>query len=96
MDKKGKSSPARLSVQVTQHLTSAVAGKAMKEAQMSVHKLSQPFVSNVSNAFTNISDTVSNQQNLVASFTALMQKLQLLVKIGDKVAKVCSSVSPLL
>ena len=96
MDKKGKSSPTRLSIRVTQDSASAVAGKAMEDAQMSAHKLSQPIVSNVSDAFTNISDTVSNQQNLVTSFNALMQRLQLLVTIGDEVVKVCSSVSSLL
>jgi hypothetical protein len=69
----------------------------MEQAQTSAKKLSQPLVSNVPDAFTNISDTLSNQQKLVASFSALMKQLEPLVKIGDEVAKVCSSASsPLL
>ena len=96
MDKKGNPSPARLFVRLTQDSTSAVAGNAMEQAQTSAQKLLRPLVSDVSNACTNISDTLSNQQNLVTSFQGLMERLEPLVKIGDEVAKVCSSASSLL
>jgi hypothetical protein len=44
----------------------------------------------VSDTFTTITDTMSNQQNLITSFSSLMMKLEPLIKIGDEVAKVCS------
>jgi phage-related minor tail protein len=97
VDKKGNPSAVKLSVRVTQDSTSAVAADAIQQARMSAQQLSQPLVSTMSDAFADISDTVSNQQNLITSFNALMKRLEPLVKIGDEVAKVCSSVSsPLL
>jgi len=65
-----------------------VAGNAVEQAQMSAQGLALPLVTNASDAVTNISNTWTNQQNLVTSFDALMQKLEVLVKFGDKVAKV--------
>jgi hypothetical protein len=41
-------------------------------------------------------NAVANQQNLIAAFDAVMKKLGVLVKVGDEVAKVCSSVPSLL
>jgi hypothetical protein len=97
VDKKGNPSPAQLSVRVTQDSTSAVAGSAVEQAQTSAQKLSRPLIVNASDALSNISNTASNQQNLVTTFDALMKKLEVLVKVGDEVAQVCSSVSsPLL
>jgi hypothetical protein len=94
VNNKGNPSPARLSVRVTHDSTSAVAGNAVGRAHVSVQKLIGPVVvATVSNAATNISNTVSNQQNLITSFESLMKKVGVLVKIGDDVAKVCSSVS---
>jgi phage-related minor tail protein len=94
VDKKGNPSAVQLSVRVTQDSTSsAVAANAIQQAQTSAQQLSQPLVSTMSDAFADISDTMSNQQNLVTSFNALMKRLEPLVKIGDEVAKVCSSVS---
>ena len=66
---------------------SAVAGTAMERAQTVAQKLSQPLVANADNV-------VSNQQNLITSFNALMKKLGVLVKVGDEVAKVYSSHLP--
>src|SRR5258705_5605348 len=68
----------------------------MDQAQTSAQKLLRPLVSDASDAFTNIPDTLSNQQNLVTSFQALMTRLEPLVKIGDEVAKVFSSPPSLL
>jgi hypothetical protein len=93
VDGKGNLSPARLSVRVTQDLTSAIAGGAVEQTQTSGQMLSLPPVASVPDALTNISNTVLNQQNLVTSFDSLMKKLEVLVKVGDEVAKVCSLVS---
>lgn len=95
VDTKGNQSAAKLSVRITRDSDAAVAGNALKQAQTSKQKLLQPSVSKVSDALINTSDTLSNQRNLVASFTSLMKKVEPLVKIGDEVAKVCSSVPSL-
>jgi len=97
VDMKGNPSPARLSVRVTQHSTSAIAGSAVEKAQVAAQKLLAPIVvANVSHAITNAVNAISNQQSLITPFEALVNKLGVLVKIGDEIAKVCSSVfSPL-
>ena len=71
-----------------QESTSIVAGDAVEQAQISAQGLAPPLVTNVSDAVTNISVTWTNQQNLVALFDSLMQKLGLWLKVGDEVAKV--------
>ena len=71
-----------------QESTSIVAGDAVEQAQTSVQGLAPPLATNVSDAVTNISDIWTNQQNLVVLFDSLMQKLGVLVKVGDEVAKV--------
>jgi hypothetical protein len=85
---------------MTQDSTSAVAGGAVEHAQKSAQNLSRSLVVNASEDLTNISNTLStlsNQQTIVTSFDALMKKVEVLVKVGDEVAKVCFSVfSPLL
>jgi hypothetical protein len=82
---------------MTQDSTSAVAVGAVKHAQKSAQNLSRPLVVNASDDLANISNTLSNQQNIITSFVALMKKVEVLVKVGDEVAKVCFSVfSPLL
>ena len=91
VDREGKPSPAKLSVRITQDSTSAVAGGALELVQTLAQKLPQPLVSNASDAFTDI--TLLNQQNLVTSFGALMKKFEPLIKIGDEIAKVRSSIS---
>ena len=58
-----------------------MAGDAVEQAQTSAQGLAPPLV-------TNIPDTLTNQQNLVALFDSLMQKLGLWLKVGDEVAKV--------
>ena len=65
-----------------------MAGDAVEQAQTSAQGLAPPLVTNVSDVVTNISDTWTNQQNLVALFDSLVQKLGVLVKVGDEVAKV--------
>jgi hypothetical protein len=65
----------------------------VEQAQTLTQKLSQPLVAKVSDAVTNTANAVSNQQKLITSFDALMKKLGVLIKVGDEVAKVFSSVS---
>ena len=65
----------------------------MEQAQTAVQKLSEPLISNVSDVVTNAANAVSNQQDLITSFDAVMKKLGVLVAIGDEVTKVCFSVS---
>ena len=71
-----------------QESTSIVAGDAVEQAQTSAQGLALPLATKVSDTVTNISDTWTNQQNLVVLFDSLMQKLGVLVKVGDEVAKV--------
>jgi hypothetical protein len=94
-DRKGNPSPAKLSVRITQDSTSAIAGDAVERAKTSTTELSQPLISKMSDALTETSDTISNQENPVASFDTLMKKFEPLVKIGDEVAKVRAFVSSL-
>ena len=89
-DKKGNPSPVKLSVRITQNSTSSVAGDALERAKKSAKEFSQPLISKMSDALTNTSTTISNQDNLVASFDTLMKKFEPWVKIGDEVAKVRS------
>ena len=92
VNKEGNPSPARLYIRITRESISAVAGDALEQAQTFAQKLSQPLISNASDAFTNISDTLSHQQKLITSFDALLMQFKPLVKIGDEIAKVCSAV----
>jgi hypothetical protein len=70
----------------------AVASIAVEQALLSGEKLSQPLVvttvANL-NAVTDLTDTTSTQQNLVTSFGSLLDKVGILLTVGDEVAKVC-------
>jgi len=87
VDEKGNPSAGQLSIRIMQESASVIAGHAIEQAQTSAQGLAQPLVSSVTDV-TNISDAWTNQQNLITSFSALMQKLRVLVEIGDTVAKV--------
>jgi hypothetical protein len=65
-----------------------VAGDAVEQAQTSAQGLALPLATDVSDTVTNISNTQTNQRDLITSFDALMKKLGVLVKVGDEVAKV--------
>ena len=56
----------------------------VEQTQTSAQKLSQPLVANASDTISNI---VLNQQNIVTLFDAIMKKLEVLIKVGDEVAK---------
>ena len=87
VDEKGDPSAGQLSIRIMQESASVVAGHAVEQAQTSAQGLAQPLVTGVADA-VNISDAWTNQQCLITSFSALMQKLGVLVEIGDAVAKV--------
>ena len=88
VDKAGNPNTSRLSIRITQDLTPVIAGCAVEEAHAMAHGLTKPFVADAADALAAISGTVSNQQNLITTFDGLMNKLGILVKIGDEVAKV--------
>ena len=88
VDKAGNPNASRLSIRITQDLTPVIAGCAVEEAHAMAHGLTKPFVADAADALAAISGTVSNQQNLITTFDGLMNKLRILVKIGDEVSKV--------
>jgi hypothetical protein len=89
-DKKGNPSTGRLTIRITQQSTSVVAGTAVEQALLSGTNHPQPpAINTMSNAVTDLTDTASNQQKLVTSFGSLLDKVGILVTVGDEVAKVC-------
>ena len=88
-DKRGNPSPGRLTIRIAQLSMSAVASAAVEQAQLSGKQLPQPLVVNtMANTVTDLTNTASNQQNLVTSFGSLLDKVGVLLTVGDKVAKV--------
>lgn len=69
---------------------SAAAG-ATAQARAAEQKLSPPLVINASDAVTSVANTVSNQMDLATSIGSLLAKVEVLVKVGDEIAKVCSA-----
>jgi len=68
----------------------AIAGTAIEQALLSGKNLPQPLaVNTISSAVTDLTDTALNQQNLVTSFGSLLEKVGILLTVGDEVAKVC-------
>jgi len=69
---------------------SAVAGTALEQALLSGKNLPQPLAVNAMfSAVTDLTNAASNQQNLVISFGSLLDKVGILLTVGDEVAKVC-------
>ena len=81
VDKEGNPSAARLHVRITQDSISGVADDVMEQAQSA--KFARPLDSRVF-------DALSNQQSLVTSFSAVLELIKPLVKVGDEIAKVWS------
>jgi hypothetical protein len=69
-------------------VTSTISGGTVEQAQASVQMLLQPLITNMVDTLMYVSNTLPNQQNLIALFDALMKKLGVLVKVRDEVAKV--------
>jgi hypothetical protein len=87
-DKRGSPSTGRLTIQIAQESMPAAA-MALEQALTSAQNLSQPSVANMSDAVTHLTNTASNQKSLIKSFGSLLGKVEMLVKVGDEVAKVC-------
>jgi hypothetical protein len=68
---------------------SDVAGDNVERAQTAAQKLSPPPIVNAIDGVTNLPGTDSNQMTLETSLGSLLGKVEILVKIGDEVAKVC-------
>jgi hypothetical protein len=71
---------------------SAVA-TTIEQARMAAKTLSPPPIDNVADDVTNLAKTVSSQMNVVTPFGSLLGKVEILVKVGDEVAKVCPVLS---
>ena len=61
----------------------------MAHARTAAQKLSSPHIVDVADGDINLTGTVSNQMSLVTSLGSLLGKVEILVKVGDEVAKVC-------
>jgi hypothetical protein len=89
-DKKGNPSTGRLTIRITQQSMTVVAGTAVEQALLFGTNRPQPLaINNMPNAVTDLTDAASNQQKLVTSFGSLLDKVGILVSVGDEVAKVC-------
>jgi hypothetical protein len=86
-DEKGNPSAGRLAIRIAEQSVSAAA-YVVQQARVAEQTLSPPPVAKLSDAVTIITDAASTQKDLVTSFGSLMSKLEILVKVGDEVAKV--------
>jgi hypothetical protein len=70
---------------------SGIASDSVEHARSAAQKLtSSPPIVNAADSVTNLGGTVSNQMGLATSLGSLLGKIEMLVKIGDEVAKVCA------
>jgi hypothetical protein len=92
-DERGRPIGGRLTVRVVAVQSMSAAASATAQARAAEQKLSPPLVVNASEAVTSVTNTVSTQMDLVTSMGSLLAKVDVLVKLGDEVAKVCSQLS---
>ncbi|KIL54776.1 hypothetical protein M378DRAFT_174052 [Amanita muscaria Koide BX008] len=76
------------SIQVAEQSTTSAISRAVEQAQTSEQQLSPPRLAKMADAVTSLANTASNQTDLVISFNCLLDKVAILVKIGDGVAKI--------
>ncbi|KAM6493347.1 hypothetical protein JOM56_011481, partial [Amanita muscaria] len=76
------------SIQVAEQSTTSAISRAVEQAQTSEQQLSPPRLAKMADAVTSLANTASNQTDLVISFDCLLDKVAILVKIGDGVAKI--------
>jgi hypothetical protein len=88
-DERGNPSAGRLTIRIEHQSMSDVAGNNVEHARMAAQKLSPPPIVNAVDGDTILAGIVSNQMGLVTSLGSLLGKVEILVKIGDEVAKVC-------
>jgi hypothetical protein len=89
-DEGGHPSAGRLTIRIEQQSMSDVASDNVEHARTAVQKLSSSPIVNVADGVTNFASAVSNQMGLETSLRSLLGKIEMLVKIGDEVAKVCA------
>ncbi|KIL58336.1 hypothetical protein M378DRAFT_170769 [Amanita muscaria Koide BX008] len=75
-------------IQVAEQSTTSAISRAVEQAQASEQQLSPPRLTKMSDAVTSLANTASNQTDLVTSFDCLLDKVAILVKIGNEVAKI--------
>ena len=68
---------------------SDIASDNVEHTQTAAQKLSSSPIVNVADGVTNLAGTASDQMTLETSLGSLLGKVEILVKIGDEVAKVC-------
>jgi hypothetical protein len=74
---------------------SGIASDSVEHARSVAQKLtSSPPIVNAADSVTNFGGTVSNEMGLATSLGSLLGKVEILVKIGDEVAKVYLSYVP--
>jgi hypothetical protein len=89
-DERGNPSAGRLTIRIEQQSMSGIASDSVEHARSAAQKLtSSPPIVNAADGVTNIAGTVSNQMSLATSLGSLLGKVEMLVKIGDEVTKVC-------
>lgn len=91
LDDKSWNPIVRLTIRITKQSMATVTDTT-KEAWTAAQKLSPSLVANVADGVPISTDTVSNQ-SIVTSFGSLLRKVGILVKVGNKVAKVCPLLS---
>jgi hypothetical protein len=69
---------------------SGIASDSVEHARSAAQKLTSPPIVNAADSVTDLGGTVSNQMGLATSLGSLLGKIEMLVKIGDEVAKVCA------
>jgi hypothetical protein len=65
----------------------------IERARTAAETLLSPLIANKADGVADLAKTVSDQMNLVTSFGSLLGKVEILVKVGDEVAKVCPVLS---
>jgi hypothetical protein len=88
-DERGHPGASRLTIRIAHQSRFDVVGDSVEHARTAAQKLSSPPIVNAVDGDTNLAGIVSNQMGLVTSLGSLLGKVEILVKIGDEVAKVC-------
>ena len=90
MDGKGAPGSGRLAIRISEASGNSAAATAVGQARAVEQSLSPP---PTADALTTLTNTVENQSDLAKSITSLLAKVEILVKVGDELAKVRLSLS---
>jgi hypothetical protein len=88
VDNNGNPSAGQLAVQVIESSARSVIEREMEQARKSDQRLSSPQVVKVTDAVTIVKDAVSDQEDLVTSFGSLVDKMAIVVKVGEEVPQI--------